>query len=871
MELEKKLPVSYLLFTKKGRIDRLTFWNLQLFIWLTFYVLFHAFDSWFGYGSTWALYPLLYWSLYCCGAKRLHDINTSAWWLLLLLIPVFGPLFLLFALGFKKGKSLRNRYGSKPGTGDDYLTVNAVKEIKHLQSGEQIIDDVTQLNPVLVSRVVEPRSVDEIKSLLVESSEPISVGGGHFSMGGQTASKGTIHLDMRKMNGILDFSPTDRIIKVEPGVRWCDIQQHVDPYDLSVMIMQTYANFTVGGSLSVNVHGRYVGLGPLILSVKSIDVLLANGTLVHATPEENSDVFFGSIGGYNALGVIVAAELKLAQNSQVERTSERMDIKNYHDVFKQKVKNNPQAVFHNGDIYPPHFDLVNAVTWSKTNRKVTVGSRLMPLQDAYPLERYFFWLFSETYSGHRIRRYLIDPLLYFRKKVHWRNYEAGYDVFELEPESRAHRTYVLQEYFVPVENFNKFTPLMAEIFKRHQVNVVNVSIRHAQPDSGSLLAWAREEVYAFVVYYKQRTRENAKSRVAVWTRELIDAALQCGGSYYLPYQPHATSSQFHKAYPGAEKLFKLKQELDPNYRFRNRLWDKYYQPGNEAEEGGLQSSEFKSVFSKTETKDAFYRFLQVVFRLYPVDRFHLLIEQTAKELETDEEIYKSIQAQLPSIKPTLSDLTYGLPALKTQKKVMADQTLHLLGSKTSINGYLEIGSTGRYISALKKSVSVSGPIYLMSENTPDYSLGEMFERGGIKTIGAHIPLDYRAIAPEVIADESLDVVSCYIGLHHCPVDMLSAFVKSIHRILRRGGLFILRDHDASTEEMKTFVALVHTVFNLGTQETWDYNADEYRNFQGIDYWVKLLEKHGFKDHKHRFYQHKDPSDNVLMVFSKEES
>ena len=40
---------------------------------------------------------------------------------------------------------------------------------------------------------------------------------------------------------------------MQAGIRWCDIQEFVDPHDLSVKIMQTYANFTVGGSLSVNV------------------------------------------------------------------------------------------------------------------------------------------------------------------------------------------------------------------------------------------------------------------------------------------------------------------------------------------------------------------------------------------------------------------------------------------------------------------------------------------------------------------------------------------------------------------------------------------------------------------------------------------
>ena len=191
--------------------------------------------------------------------------------------------------------------------------------------------------------------------------------------------------------------------------------------------------------------------------------------------------------------------------------------------------------------------------------------RLQPHRRAYPLESYFLWAISETPFGKWRREWLIDPLLYLSSPVHWRNYEAGYDVAELEPPSRKHRTYVLQEYFVPVERFDEFVPKMAEILQRHRVNVLNVSIRHALADPGSLLAWARGETFAFVLYYKQRTRENARERVAVWTRELIDAVLAVGGTYYLPYQPHATHEQFHRAYPRAKELFALKRKLDPGF------------------------------------------------------------------------------------------------------------------------------------------------------------------------------------------------------------------------------------------------------------------------------------------------------------------
>jgi hypothetical protein len=39
-DLKDRLPVSYLLFTSRGRIDRVTYWTASLFIWSTFYILF---------------------------------------------------------------------------------------------------------------------------------------------------------------------------------------------------------------------------------------------------------------------------------------------------------------------------------------------------------------------------------------------------------------------------------------------------------------------------------------------------------------------------------------------------------------------------------------------------------------------------------------------------------------------------------------------------------------------------------------------------------------------------------------------------------------------------------------------------------------
>lgn len=278
-------------------------------------------------------------------------------------------------------------------------------------------------------------------------------------------------------------------------------------------------------------------------------------------------------------------------------------------------------------------------------------------------------------------------------------------------------------------------------------------------------------------------------------------------------------------------------------------------------------SEFKTVFSDTVWSDKFYRFLQVIFHLYPEDKFHHLIKTMSNEKQTDEEIYKAIQAGLPKIKPFLSEFTFALPALKKQKREMSRQVLELLGSKTSINGYLEIGSTGRYISDLRKHIKLSGNIYLTNDIVPSNSPAEIMERGQLSKIGTFIPLnDYEPISQ--IPDGSLDLITCHIGLHHCPTEKLEGYIKSLHRILREGGLFIIRDHDVQSPEMATFVSLVHTVFNLGLNETWEKDHSEFKSFKSVEEWSSIISSYGFQDHGKRILQDKDPSDNTLMAFTK---
>lgn len=59
------------------------------------------------------------------------------------------------------------------------------------------------------------------------------------------------------------------------------------------------------------------------------------------------------------------------------------------------------------------------------------------------------------------------------------------------------------------------------------------------------------------------------------TQELLGLALACGGTYYLPYRPHATREQFLQGYPMGGQFFELKRKFDPKGVFENEFSRKY--------------------------------------------------------------------------------------------------------------------------------------------------------------------------------------------------------------------------------------------------------------------------------------------------------
>src|SRR5215831_6818023 len=221
-------------------------------------------------------------------------------------------------------------------------------------SGSRVVNDVSQLNPISVSDQRRPRSTEDVKAALREWSGAVSVGGGRFSMGGQIAAPGSLHLDMRGLNQVVAFDPARRTIRVQAGITWRDIHDAIDRHDLSVRIMQSYSNFTVGGSVSVNCHGRYVGRGPLVNSVRAIQLVNADADVLELSRSGSSELFRGIFGGYGGLGVVTEVELDLDPNDRMERVVQDVPLGQYPSFFREKVLGDTSMLMHNADLSPPN-------------------------------------------------------------------------------------------------------------------------------------------------------------------------------------------------------------------------------------------------------------------------------------------------------------------------------------------------------------------------------------------------------------------------------------------------------------------------------------------------------------------------------------
>ncbi|HSI58419.1 MAG TPA: DUF805 domain-containing protein [Ideonella sp.] len=114
--VEQMLPWQIFL-SPHGRISRRSFWLYGVLALLALAVVGIALLNIAGVRSDQAenfVNLLLAWPFIAISAKRWHDRDKSAWWVLVNLIPAIGSLWALIDNGFLRGTAGPNRFGEDP-------------------------------------------------------------------------------------------------------------------------------------------------------------------------------------------------------------------------------------------------------------------------------------------------------------------------------------------------------------------------------------------------------------------------------------------------------------------------------------------------------------------------------------------------------------------------------------------------------------------------------------------------------------------------------------------------------------------------------------------------------------------------------------
>jgi len=454
-------------------------------------------------------------------------------------------------------------------------TNSIIKNIPTFLSQKKFITDQLGLTATKVKNIISPRSIKELQKIVRSADGPIAIAGACYSQGGQIAIKNGTVINTKYLNKIINLNLKEKTITVQTGATWYDVQKYINPYNLSIASMQSYNNFSIGGSLSVNAHGRDIHYCQLINTVKSIQILTADGNLINANREQNQDLFAAAIGGYGLLGIITQATLQLTDNIPLERSTKACLFEYFDSIFLNTIAPDPSVVFYNTDIFPKEYTKCLITTWHTTNKPVTDTTALQKPTSPFYIINQLSEIFLRRVPLAKLLRFPFEQLTTKEPLIIYRNNEMSYSVSQLAIQTHFPTTMTLQEYFIPIKHAKTFAKKLCSILNTNWVNVLNISIRYVKPDKTCLMSYAKEESFSFVIYLNIFNISKSINQACQWTQQIIDAALENQGSYYLPYLMCATKKQFNKAYPRFQQLLKIKKLYDPTNKFRNMLFNKY--------------------------------------------------------------------------------------------------------------------------------------------------------------------------------------------------------------------------------------------------------------------------------------------------------
>ncbi|AIK95556.1 FAD-binding protein [Candidatus Odyssella acanthamoebae] len=428
---------------------------------------------------------------------------------------------------------------------------------------------------VIPSKIIHVQTVEDIVEavqLARSTQKKITIAGLRHSMGGHTLLDNSIQLDTLGFKKVT-YNPETMTVNIEPGATWKRVQKVLDRYGRSVKVMQGDNIFTVGGTISINIHGWQTNSAPLASTVVSLKVLTADGKIHHLHRDDHSLLFRAVLGGYGLFGLIINVELETAPNTALKFKAEFIDPNDFTQAYEKYVTQNPKAELAYGRLCVDKHHLFKhaGLYWYEQ----THADKLEDLKFKPPItDNRGILRASETYNWGKKLRWSAEKT-YVQRMLHSnaisRNNAMNTDIQILWPIYRTHKD-VLQEFLVPKQNLNAFVASLKKHILDFKINILHVTIREVKQDHISLLPYAKTDMFGLLCAFSQGRTPDEEKQMRQFTQKVIDDLLQLNGVFFLPYRLHYTKEQLLTAYPEIKEWVRLKKTLDSENMFDSEFF-----------------------------------------------------------------------------------------------------------------------------------------------------------------------------------------------------------------------------------------------------------------------------------------------------------
>lgn len=160
--------------------------------------------------------------------------------------------------------------------------------------------------------VVVPRDEAELSAVVVAATEagrrirPIGAGHSFTAIG----SPVDVQVSLDRISGIVRADSTTGLVTVRGGTRLKVLNRALEALGLSMTNLGDIEEQSISGAISTGTHGTGARFGGLATQVRGLRLLLADGSVIACSAEENPEVFDLARVGLGALGIIVEVTLQ---------------------------------------------------------------------------------------------------------------------------------------------------------------------------------------------------------------------------------------------------------------------------------------------------------------------------------------------------------------------------------------------------------------------------------------------------------------------------------------------------------------------------------------------------------------------------------